>query len=63
MKLDDEQIEKLQQLDDLHYEITCKEDVLKILEQHKRLIDLLMDMVGLLSRAENIRIDRAKQKK
>lgn len=47
----------------LHYEITCKDDVANILAEHKKQIDLLMDIVGLLAREANIRIDRAKVKK
>lgn len=60
--IDETTLEKMKDLDELHYEITCKDDVAAILSQHKRQIELLMDMVGLLARAENHRIDRAKAK-
>lgn len=59
----DEALEALQQLNELHYEITCKDDIARILAEHGKKIDLLMDMVGLLARAENHRIDRAKANK
>ena len=59
--ISDEAVEAMKRADELHYEITCKDDVATILSDHKRQLALLTDLVGLLAREANIRIDRAKK--